>query len=454
MKSRSSDLFYDQTGMWNPLTALSRDVAATLRRAGRQVFYVGGSVRDGLLGVSVHDRDLTTDATPAELLRLFPDAIEVGAHFGVILIRRDGVEVQVATFRTETSYRNGRHPELVRFETDVQADLRRRDFTINALLEDPFSGAILDPLGGQADLRAGLIRAIGDPTERFAEDHLRMLRAVRFAARLGFRIEDATFAAIQSLAPQIQRISAERIRDELARILTEGGARRGFELLDASGLLIEVLPEVAAMKGVQQPPQFHPEGDVWVHTLGLLERMENPPLTLALACLLHDVGKPVTQTFEDRIRFNGHDRVGAAMTRRILSRLRFPTEVISAVEAMVDQHMRFKDAGKMGVSAFKRFVRQPGFDELLELHRLDLLASESPLNNHEAVRKRLASLPEEQLRPAPLLTGRDLIDLGYRPGPAMGEMLRAVEEQQLEEKLHTREEAIAYVRRVWAPAST
>lgn len=436
------------------LTRLSREVAERLRGAGRQVYYVGGSVRDELLGVEVHDRDLTTDATPSELKSLFPGALEVGAHFGVMLIRRDGVEVQVATFRTESSYCNGRHPGEVRFETDVVADLRRRDFTINALLQDPLTGEIVDPLGGMADLRAGILRAIGDPAERFQEDHLRMLRAVRFAARLGFEIEPGTMAAIRALAPQIHRISAERIRDELVRILTEGSARRGFELLDESGLLIEILPEVAAMKGVQQPPQFHPEGDVWIHTLGLLERLGKAPVELALGCLLHDVGKPPTQTFEDRIRFNGHDRVGAQMARGILSRLRFPTDVIEAVEALVDQHMKFKDAGRMGLSAFKRFVRQPGFDQLLELHRLDILASGGGLQSYEAVKERYAAMPEEQLRPPALITGRDLIELGFEPGPAMGTILRAVEEQQLEGQLESKEEAIAYVRRVWGQATT
>lgn len=436
------------------LTRLSREVAERLRGAGRQVYYVGGSVRDELLGVEVHDRDLTTDATPSELKSLFPGALEVGAHFGVMLIRRDGVEVQVATFRTESSYRNGRHPEEVRFETDVVADLRRRDFTINALLQDPLTGEIVDPLGGMADLRAGILRAIGDPAERFQEDHLRMLRAVRFAARLGFEIEPVTMAAIRTMAPQIHRISAERVRDELVRILTEGGARRGFELLDESGLLIEILPEVAAMKGVQQPPQFHPEGDVWIHTLGLLERLGKAPIELALGCLLHDVGKPPTQTFEDRIRFNGHDRVGAQMARGILSRLRFPTDVIEAVEALVDQHMKFKDAGRMGLSAFKRFVRQPGFDQLLELHRLDILASGAGLQSYDAVKARYAAMPEDQLRPPALITGRDLIELGFQPGPAMGTILRAVEEQQLEGQLGSKEEAIAYVRRVWGQAAT
>lgn len=440
--------------MMERLARLSKEVAQTLRDGGREVFYVGGSVRDALLGVEVHDRDLTTDAPPAELLRLFPDALEVGAHFGVILIRRGGVEVQVATYRSDASYRDGRHPGEVRFETSVEADLRRRDFTINAMLQDPFSGAILDPLNGQADLRAGLIRAIGAPAERFAEDHLRMLRAVRFAARFAFRIEDATLAAIRDQAASIHRISAERTREELARILTEGGARRGLEWLDETGLLREILPEVAAMKGVQQPPQFHPEGDVWIHTLGLLERMEQPPLPLALACLLHDVGKPETQTFEDRIRFNGHDRVGAKMTRAILARLRFPTEVIDAVEAMVAQHMRFKDAPRMGLSAFKRFVRQPIFSELLELHRLDVLASEQPLDAHNALRRRIDDLPRDQLRPEPLLNGRDLIALGVEPGPRMGELLRELEELQLDERLHTREEALDHVRRALGPAST
>ena len=317
-------------------------IARTLTAAGYQAYLVGGAVRDRLLGLPLHDFDITTDARPDDLSRLFPDSELVGAHFGVVLLRRRGLALQLATFRSESSYRDGRHPEAVVFETDPRADVLRRDFTINALLEDPLSGEVLDFVGGRADLEARLIRAVGPAGERFAEDHLRMLRAVRFAARLGFEIEPGTLAAIGEQAPSIGRISAERVRDELVRILTEGQARRGLALLDESGLLKEILPEVSRLKGVAQPPEFHPEGDVWVHTLGLLDRLREPTLELALAALLHDVGKPDTQVFADRIRFNGHDSLGARMSRQILSRLRFSNETIDRVASLVGQHMMFK----------------------------------------------------------------------------------------------------------------
>ncbi len=434
--------------------ALARHAAEILRRAGYQVHLVGGCVRDRLLGLDVHDRDLTTDATPPELLRLFPGALEVGAHFGVILLRRDGEEIQIATYRSERAYDDGRHPTEVSFEKDVQLDLSRRDFTINALLEDPFTGEITDLVGGQADLDRRLIRAIGDPAQRFAEDYLRLLRAVRFAARLGFAIESETFAAIQRCASGITRISPERIRDELSRILTEGGARRGFELLDQTGLLSRILPEVDRMKGVQQPPEFHPEGDVWLHTLGLLEQLGHSSLELALGALLHDVGKPLTQTHEDRIRFSGHERVGAELARQILTRLRYPSEIVDTVSWMTAQHMRFKDAPQMTDATFKRFSRQPRFDELLELHRLDLLGGLRPLTNYHAVRERLRAIPPEALRPRPLITGRDLIQMGFRPGPRFATVLHAVETEQLEGRLADRDAALHFARQeMLRPAS-
>lgn len=433
---------------------LAREVAAALRAAGHEAWLVGGCVRDRLLGRPVHDRDLTTDATPAELRRLFPDALEVGAHFGVVLVRRGGAEVQVATYRSERGYRDGRHPEQVRFEKDVRADLARRDFTINALLEDPFTGEVVDHVGGLADLRARLIRAIGDPHERFAEDHLRMLRAVRFAAELGFQIEPRTFAAIRELAPAILRISAERIRDELTRILTGAAPRRGFELLDQTGLLEPILPEVARMKGVEQPPDYHPEGDVWTHTLAMLGLLRNAPLDLAWGCLLHDVGKPVTQTFEDRIRFSGHEKAGAGMARQILARLRYPKDLVERVAWLVAQHMRFKDAMRMTEATFRRFVRQPGFDTLLELYRIDLASSGRPLEIYEQVCQRLAALPPEALHPPPLLRGRDLIAMGYEPGPAFSRALKALEEEQLAGRVRTREEAEQFVRRVLESQTT
>ncbi|MBI4891413.1 MAG: CCA tRNA nucleotidyltransferase [Acidobacteria bacterium] len=439
--------------------SLAREAALTLRRAGHQVFLVGGCVRDRLLRLPIHDRDLATSATPPDLLQLFPDAVLVGAHFGVILLRRDGEEVQIATYRSEGGYRDGRHPEEVQFEKDVREDLRRRDFTINALLEDPVTGEITDLVGGRQDLHRRLIRAIGDPGARFAEDYLRLLRAVRFAARLGFHIEPHTMDAMRRHAAGVREISPERVRDEISRILTEGGARRGFELLDDSGLLPHVLPEVARMKGVEQPPDFHPEGDVWLHTLGLLERLDHPPLEIALAALLHDVGKPLTQTREDRIRFNGHDRVGAEAAREILARLRYPAEVIEAVSWMTAQHMRFKDAIQMTNSTFKRFARQPRFGQLLELHRLDLLAGQRPQTNYDAVRQRLDAIPPEALRPQPLVTGRDLIGMGFRPGPLFALVLHAVETEQLEGRLQSRESALEFARtemarRASEPAST
>jgi putative nucleotidyltransferase with HDIG domain len=371
-----------------------------------------------------------------------------------VLVGAGGCQIEVATYRSEAGYADGRHPGEVRFETDVRRDLARRDFTINALLEDPFTGGVVDHVGGLADLDGRIIRAIGDPALRFAEDHLRLLRAIRFAARLDFDIEPATFDAIQRLAPGITRISAERVRDELSMILTEGRARRGFELLDSTGLLDILLPEVHRMHGVAQPPDYHPEGDVWVHTLGLLERLEEPSLELALAALLHDVGKPPTQTFEDRIRFSGHEDAGARMTREILSRLKYPNDVIESVESLVAQHMMFKDAPRMGESRFRRFVRQPGFETLLELHRLDLLAADRPLDSHEAVQGRRDAIPPEHLRPQPLANGDDLIALGATPGPRFGAILRQLEDEQLEGRVVSREAAIEFIRRAWEQSST
>ncbi len=440
-------LFYDQYVAAYAPDPLVLEVARALRAAGHHVFLVGGCVRDHLLGLPLHDHDLATSATPSLLTTLFPDALQAGAHFGVVLLRRNSREVQIATFRSEDSYLDGRHPDSVRFETDPRLDVLRRDFTINALLQDPFTGEITDYAGGLDDLRNRTIRAIGDPSARFSEDHLRLLRAVRFAARLSFDIHPATFAAIRALAPAIANISPERVRDELSRLLTEGHARRSFELLDESGLLPEILPEVARMKGVRQPPEFHPEGDVWVHTLGLLERLESPSLELALAALLHDVGKPPTQTFQDRIRFSGHDRVGAALARDILARLRYPNETVDTVVALTAQHMRFIDAPRMSGATFKRFVRQPVFDTLLELHRLDLLASQRPLASYDTVRLRRRQLQPEELHPPPLLNGRDLIAMGYTPGPAFAKVLHALESEQLDGRISARAQAEDFVRR-------
>lgn len=430
---------------------LAAKIVARLRAAGHQAYLVGGCVRDLLLGLEPKDYDVATDAPPERLLALFPGAEQVGAHFGVILVRDGAAQVEVATFRSDRCYQDGRHPAAVAFETDPRQDVLRRDFTINALLLELETGRVLDYAGGQEDLRAKLIRTVGDPEQRFAEDRLRMLRAVRFAARLGFQVESRTLEAIRRLRSLITSVSAERIRDELVRILTEGGARRGFELLEETGLLGEILPEVAAMKGVAQPPEFHPEGDVWTHTLLMLEAMRDPTPTLALGVLLHDVGKPPTRSFNGRIRFDGHAEAGARMAVKILQRLRFSNETIRQVEALVAHHLRFKDVRNMRESTLRRFLRLERFEEHLELHRLDCLASHGNLDNYFFVREKLETLPAEALKPPRLITGHDLIREGYRPGPAFARILETVESAQLESRIKTREEALELVRSLFAP---
>lgn len=425
---------------------LARRVVAKLKSSGHQAYFVGGCVRDLLLGGQANDYDIATDARPDQITALFPDSGLVGAHFGVVLVREQDAQVEVATFRSDHPYLDGRHPAGVDFESDPRQDVLRRDFTINALLLDPDRNEVLDFVGGRGDLRNRVIRAIGDPEARFREDHLRMLRAVRFAARLGYRIDPATFEAIRRLRELIQTVSAERVRDELVRILTEGGARLGFELLDESGLLSEILPEVAAMKGVAQPPEYHPEGDVWTHTLLLLDQLRNPTPTLALGALLHDVGKPPTFRVADRIRFDGHVEKGVEMAAAILTRLRFSNDEIRQVAALVANHMRFKDAPQMKVSTLKRFLRLENFPEHLELHRLDCVASHGHLENYQLMKRNMEELPQKELKPQPLITGDDLIAAGYHPGPAFTVILAAVEDAQLESKIHTKEDAMALVR--------
>ncbi|MFQ5817443.1 MAG: CCA tRNA nucleotidyltransferase [Terriglobia bacterium] len=438
------------------LQETATEVVRRLGAAGYEAYLVGGCVRDLLLGREPADYDVATNATPEAVTRLFPRTLTVGARFGVVLVLVEGQQVEVATFRSDHGYKDGRHPEAVRFAQSPEEDVRRRDFTINGLLYDPLKEKILDFVGGQDDVRRGVIRTIGNPRERFAEDKLRMLRAVRFAARFGYRIEPETFAAIRKLCSAIEEVSKERIRDEWVKMLTEGRARRALELLDASGLLAVILPEVARMKGVPQPPQFHPEGDVWVHTLLMLEKMDQPSPTLALGVLLHDVGKPPTfrppGAGSDRIRFDQHADVGAAMAEEICRRLRFSNDEIERVTALVRHHLRFKDAPKMRPSTLKRFLALDGFAEHLELHRLDCLASHGQLENYHFIQQALATLPPKEIRPARLLTGHDLIALGYPPGPAMGKILAAVEEAQLEGTLTTQEEARAFVEKNFAAA--
>ncbi len=427
--------------------ALALDSVARLQQAGYRALLVGGCVRDQLLGLEPGDYDIATNAQPTEIERIFPDAIAVGASFGVMLRRAGGFQTEIATFRSEDDYGDGRRPDAVRFEETPERDSRRRDFTINALYEDPSSGQLFDFHGGREDLAAYRIRAVGEPGRRFAEDHLRMMRAVRFAARLGFEIEPETAKAIRAHAAEIRRIAPERVRDELSRILTEGGARRGMEMLDDLGLLVEVLPEASHMKGVEQPPEFHPEGDVWVHTMRMLELLEQPSLTLSLGVLFHDIGKPETQSFTDRIRFHGHVEAGMRIAREAMERLRYSSAEIEQVEALVAGHMKFMHLGEMRQSTLKRFLGQPRIAEHLALHRVDCLSSHGKLDNLHFAQEALERFGEEELHPEPLLRGQDLIALGYRPGPRFGEILRGLEEQHLEGALRTREDAIEWLRR-------
>ena len=431
----------------------------TLRERGYQAYFNGGCVRDLLLGREPADYDVATDATPQQVMNIFPRTLAVGAQFGVVLVPCSSAEsevasegasrstVEVATFRCDVGYSDGRHPDEVRFTNDPREDVQRRDFTINGMLLDPLTDEILDFVGGRDDLKAGIIRAIGEPSRRFAEDKLRMLRAVRFAARFDYKIDPATFAAIQQLAPQIRQVSQERIREELTKMLTEGRARRAFLLLDESGLLREVLPEISAMKGVEQPPQFHPEGDVFVHTLLLLEKLQaGSSKTLAWGALLHDVGKPPTfRVAPDRIRFDGHVDVGVKMAAEICRRLRFSNDETDQILALVHNHMRFAQARQMNESTLKKFLRLPKFDEHLELHRMDVLSSNGILDAYDYARERMNSIPPEAIRPQPLVTGDDLIAAGYEPGPRFKEILDAVEDAQLDGKLTSREAAIEYV---------
>ena len=443
-----------------PAARAATAIVARLRDAGNQAYFAGGCVRDLLLGVEPKDYDVATSATPDLVLQLFEKTFAVGAHFGVILVvskDADGAEImtEVATFRNDGAYGDGRHPEAVRFSESPAEDVQRRDFTINGMLLDPLRllatghlpGAVLDYVGGQDDLSARLVRAIGDPALRFREDKLRMLRAVRFAARLQFAIETVTEAEMRAQAATIHQVSAERIRDELTRMLTEGRARLAFTLLAQTGLLDQLLPEVARMRGVEQPPDYHPEGDVWVHTLLLLDKLPaGVSATLAWGALLHDVGKPPTfERAPDRIRFHGHAEVGTSIAAAICRRLRFSNEDTAQILSLVANHMRFGDVEKMKESTLKRFFRLPRFAEHLELHRIDCLSSHGLLRLYAYAKTRYEETPAEQVRPTLLLSGRDLIEAGYQPGPQFKALLALAEDAQLEGRIHSREEGLALV---------
>jgi poly(A) polymerase len=436
-------------------------IARTLREAGHQAYFAGGCVRDLLLALAPKDYDVATSATPDQIVALFPRTLTVGAHFGVVLVCEavDGVEIptEVATFRSDGAYSDGRRPDQVRYTTDPREDVLRRDFTINGMLLDPIAydangdldSAVLDYVDGRGDLRRGVVRAIGDPKLRYAEDKLRLLRAVRFAARLNFHLE---VEGIRCKAADITQVSAERIRDELTKILTEGGAARGFELLCQLGLLARVLPEVVRLRGVAQTPKFHPEGDVWVHTMLMLEKLPaGCSATLAWGALLHDIGKPATYQPPnpaipgDRIRFNGHVEVGVRIAEDILARLRFSNDDTAQILALVKNHMRFGDIQEMKQSTLKRFLRLPRFEEHLALHRLDASSSHGDLTLYNFARAQYEAEPAPDLRPAPLLTGADLIAAGYKPSPQFKPMLALAEDAQLEGVVTTREQALALV---------
>jgi poly(A) polymerase len=453
----------DRSNKANYIAALR--IVRRLRALGHAAYFAGGCVRDLLVGVAPKDFDVATSATPDLVQAAFPRTESVGAHFGVVLVidhvTRERVATEVATFRHDGAYSDGRRPDAVQFSLDPREDVLRRDFTINGLLLDALAyeagdrveDCVLDFVGGRGDINARLVRAIGEPQRRFAEDKLRMLRAVRFAARLEFAIERRTMDSILQQAETISVVSAERVRDELTKILTEGGARRGFELLDESGLLARVLPEIKRMQGVEQPPQYHPEGDVWTHTLMLLEHLPaGASPTLAWGMLLHDVGKPATFTLPDpakpgdRIRFNGHVEVGVAVARTILTRLRFSNDDCEQILALVKHHMQFGDVMQMKQSTLKRFLRLPKFEEHLALNRADCLSSNGNLEMYAFAKEHYEELGAEQIRPRLLLTGEDLIAAGYKPGPQFHVMLEAAEDAQLEGAVATKEDALRVIR--------
>jgi len=427
--------------------AAAADLAERLRSAGHVAYFAGGCVRDHLLGHEPKDYDIATSAAPAELLSLFPHANQVGAHFGVVIVRHGGHNTEIATFRTDGSYHDGRRPASVTFSSP-QEDAARRDFTINGLFEDPAGGGIIDFVGGRADLEARVLRAIGDPAARFAEDALRLMRAVRFATRLDFEIDPPTWQAIRGHAASLKRISAERIRDEFSRMLVSPQRARGLDLLVESGLIAQFLPEVLDLIGCEQPPEWHPEGDVYTHTrimLGMLP--DDAPLELCLAVLLHDIAKPPTRTIDgDRIRFNGHDALGATMTEDILRRLKYPNQVVHDVVFMVSRHMQFMHVQQMRTAKLKRFMSAPTFPFELELHRVDCASSNGFTDNLEFLIEQEQVFAAEPLIPPPLLTGQDLIGLGLRPGPAFKEILEAAQTEQLEGRLSTREQALDWLK--------
>ena len=439
------------------LSLVATKLVRRLRESGFIAYFAGGCVRDALLRKQPKDIDIATDAEPDEVQKMFIRTVAVGAKFGVVRVLEGGFEFEIATFRSDGVYLDGRRPVSVTFSSPEE-DAKRRDFTINGMFYDPLADQVVDFVGGKTDLEHRLVQAIGNPDERFSEDHLRLLRAVRFAAALDFEIEPATWKAVTEKAHQIRTVSQERIRDELVKIMADPHRVRGLDLLDQSGLLKNVLPEVSRMHGCEQPPQFHPEGDVYVHTrlmLSLLPADASP--LLALSVLLHDIGKPVTYSFDEvdqRIRFNGHDQVGADMATEIMTRLRFSNEEIGTVVEAIRNHMVFKDTPNMRPAKLRRFMGRQNFPLELELHRVDCLGSHGDLQTYDLLVNKQREFENEPIIPPPLLTGRDLIALGLKPGPRFGEILEAVQTAQLDGEIKDRAGALQLLQTLEPSIST
>ena len=432
------------------LLRVAGGIVKTLRDKGYEAYCVGGCAREMVMGKTPGEYDITTSATPEQVARLFPRTVPIGASFGVMLVIMEDLQFEVATFRKDESYTDGRHPDNVTYSKDVKEDVLRRDFTINGMLYDPEQHEIIDYTDGLDDIEEGVLRAIGEPYLRFSEDKLRMMRAVRFSSRYGFKIEEKTYEAILELAPQIIQVSEERIRDELVKIISQQNPGAGLSLLSESGLLRHILPEVEEMHGVEQPPQFHPEGDVFIHTCLVLDRLYentngNVPPELALGALLHDVGKPPTFSVSDRIRFNAHDRVGADMSKSISRKLKLSNKQAETIYELIREHLKFKDVFKMRKSTLKRFMGMDEFDLHMELHLADCEASHGSRAAYDFILEKLEELSEEEIRPKPLIGGKELIDMGYKPGPLFSEILSIVEEAQLEGDITTSEEACELV---------
>ncbi len=428
-------------------------IVSRLREAGHKAFIAGGAVRDMVMGLAPKDFDIVTDAAPEEVERIFERVFPVGAKFGISLVLSGKNTYEVAMFRKDGAYLDGRHPSEVERSDEIE-DVKRRDFTINAMIYDPVEDRTIDYVGGVEDIRRRIIRTVGDPFLRFNEDRLRMLRAVRFAARFGFTIEPGTMDAIRANAGCVLSISRERIGEELAKMFSGENPDQSLALLDETGLLEIVLPEVSAMKGVPQAPEYHPEGDVFEHTRLTLKIFGGGSKIMAFAVLLHDVGKPPTFSTDGRARFNNHHEVGAAMAESILRRLRLSGETVLRVRDLVRKHMHFLNVFKMKESTLRRFMAEPDFDELLELHRIDCLASHSNLRTYEFLREQLKRLKRESRSftlPPPLIGGDDLIGLGLEPGPVFGRILKETQDAQLDGDISNRSEALAFVKERYGP---